>query len=88
MPRPEKSDIEQFLSQVGSARAGERALTGALVGGALPIGFAAAKGVVSPLPFKHHCPDQSRRLGASSSRAGMVESGEAPDEIAGALHWQ
>ena len=48
MPRPEKSDIERFLSQIGSARAGERALTGALVGGALPIGFAAAKGVVSP----------------------------------------
>jgi len=29
-------------------KAGESALTGALVGGALPIGFAAAKGVVSP----------------------------------------
>ena len=85
MPRPEKSDIEQFLSQVGSARAGERALTGALVGGALPIGFAAAKGVVSP--FLSNIIAQLNPEGVARRQVAraIVESGEAPNEIARAL---
>ena len=37
---------------------------------------------LSLLPFQHHCPDQSRRLQVARA---IVESGEAPDEIARAL---
>jgi hypothetical protein len=54
--------------QTVSTKAGESALSGALVGGALPLGFAAAKGVVSP--FLSNIIAQTRRLGASSGRAG------------------
>jgi hypothetical protein len=66
-------------------RAGEGALTGGLVGGALPVGFAAAKGVVSP--FLSNIIAQINPGGVARRQVAraIVESGEAPDEIARAL---
>ena len=66
-------------------KAGESALTGALVGGALPIGFAAAKGVVSPFLSNIIAQINPEGLARRQVARAIVESGEAPDEIARAL---
>ena len=66
-------------------KAGESALTGALVGGALPLGFAAAKGVVSPFLSNIIAQINPEGLARRQVARAIVESGEAPDEIARAL---
>src|SRR6516164_4558092 len=68
-----------------ATRAGEGALAGGLVGGALPVGFAAAKGVVSP--FLSNIIAQLNPEGVARRQVAraIVESGEAPNEIARAL---
>src|SRR4029077_17406315 len=55
------------------------------VGGALPIGFAAAKGVVSPFLSKIIAQINPEGLARRQVARAIVESGEAPDEIARAL---
>jgi hypothetical protein len=66
-------------------KSGEGALGGALVGGALPVVGAAAKGVVSPFLSNIIAQIDPQGVARRQVARAIVESGQTPDEIAAAL---
>jgi hypothetical protein len=62
----------------------EGAIGGAPLGGALPVGIAAAKGVVSPF-LATSSPRHPQGCAQRQVHRAIVESGQTPDEIATAL---
>jgi hypothetical protein len=68
-----------------ASNAGQGALGGARVGGALPIAGAAAKGVVSPFLSNIIAQINPQGVARRQVARAIVESGQTPDELATAL---